>query len=86
VLYLFWGAAIVLSMLAIALGDASRSLLGAEVPRLTFHGERMGLVAFGISWLTASRVLPVVTRQDERFSLFNRHRGPTTSEPETARV
>jgi hypothetical protein len=41
---------------------------GFRIPRLTFYGESAGLLAFGISWLTASRVLPVVTRQDERFS------------------
>jgi hypothetical protein len=41
---------------------------GLRIPRLTFYGETAGLLAFGISWLTASRVLPVVTRQDERFS------------------
>lgn len=41
---------------------------GLRIPRLTFYGESAGLLAFGISWLTASRVLPVVTRQDERFS------------------
>jgi len=41
---------------------------GLGIPRLTFYGESAGLLAFGISWLTASRVLPVVTRQDERFS------------------
>jgi L-asparagine transporter-like permease len=37
-------------------------------PRLVFFGETTGLVAFGASWLTASRVLPIVTRADERFS------------------
>ncbi len=41
---------------------------GLGIPRLTFYGESAGLLAFGISWLTASRVLPVVTRKDERFS------------------
>lgn len=39
-------------------GDSSR----------TFYGETAGLLAFGVSWLTASRVLPGVTREDERFS------------------
>ena len=27
-----------------------------------------GLIAFGISWLTASRILPVITSKEERFS------------------
>lgn len=40
----------------------------ARDSRLVFYGETVGLVAFGISWLTASRVLPVITAQEERFS------------------
>jgi hypothetical protein len=41
--------------------------LTAGNPRLTFFGEATALVAFGVSWLTASRVLPLLTRPDERF-------------------
>ncbi len=44
--------------------------MGDSVERLTFYGEMAGLLAFGIAWLTASRVLPVVTNADERFKLF----------------
>ena len=48
---------------------ALSNLLGltAGNPRLTFFGEATALVAFGVSWLTASRVLPLLTRRDERF-------------------
>jgi len=38
--------------------------------RLTFYGERAGLVAFGVSWLTASHCLPFITTKAERFSPF----------------
>lgn len=37
---------------------------------LVFWGETVGLVSFGISWLTASRVLPGITRPDERVALL----------------
>lgn len=40
------------------------------LPRFTFYGEATGLIAFGISWLTASRILPVITAEHERFSPF----------------
>lgn len=43
--------------------------------RLTFWGENAGLIAFGISWLTASRALPGITTKDE-FSEY--WRGPAT--------
>jgi hypothetical protein len=46
-------------------------MTSARIPRLEFFGEGAGLIGFGISWLTASRVLPLLTRQDERFSAFN---------------
>lgn len=49
------------------------------VPRLTFFGETAALIAFGISWLTASRTLPVLTRKDERFSPIN---GSGAKEPQ----
>ncbi len=38
--------------------------------RLTFYMEALGLISFGISWLTASRCLPLITRADERFKPF----------------
>ena len=74
-IYVLCGVAIVLAMLAIAVDKISGGIvstamtsLGLNGARLTFYGEHVGLVAFGVSWLTASRVLPVITREDERFS------------------
>ncbi|MDH5332048.1 MAG: hypothetical protein OEW27_19055 [Aquincola sp.] len=70
-LYALCGMAILLSIVVLALDHFTGGAFRARVPRLTFYGEATGLVAFGISWLTASRVLPVLTRQDERFSPFS---------------
>lgn len=69
--YALCGIAIVLSIVVLAYDGISGGVLSASIPRLTFYGERTGLMAFGISWLTASRVLPVLTRPDERFSPFS---------------
>jgi len=41
-----------------------------DITRLTFYAERAGLIAFGISWLTASHVLPLINNADERYSLL----------------
>ena len=41
--------------------------------RFVFYGEALGLVAFGVSWLTASRTLPFLTDREERFSPLRRH-------------
>ncbi len=67
-IYVVCGVAIVLAMLTIAVDRLLGGVLTASVPRLTFYGEATGLVAFGISWLTASRVLPIITGEAERFS------------------
>jgi hypothetical protein len=69
-IYVLCGVAIVVSILTLAFDNLSGKILSAEVPRLTFYGEAAGLIAFGVSWLTASRVLPLLTRPDERFSPF----------------
>jgi hypothetical protein len=66
--YAVCGIAILLSIVTLAIDGISGGALSALDSRLTFHGETTGLVAFGISWLTASRVLPFLTREDERFS------------------
>jgi hypothetical protein len=41
----------------------------ARFQTFIFWAEATGLVAFGIAWLTASRTLPLITNQSERFSL-----------------
>lgn len=64
------GLAILLSILALAFDSLSGGTLNARIPRLTFYGESTALIAFGISWLTASRVLPWLMRQDEASHRF----------------
>lgn len=70
-IYLICGITIILSMLAV--------ILKSHIPinRLTFYAETIGLLAFGLSWLISSRILPVVTAIDERIKLmpFTIHRG-----------
>ncbi len=70
VIYALCGSAIVLSIVAIAVYNLPGGTLKTQMPRLTFYGESVALIAFGFSWLTASRVLPWLTREDERFKLL----------------
>jgi hypothetical protein len=67
-IYAGCGTAILLAIVVLAIDTFSRGVLSRGVPRLVFYGESVALVAFGISWLTASRTLPLLTRRDERFS------------------
>jgi hypothetical protein len=68
IIYALCGITIIASILTIAGDAAMGGALTAKIPRLVFYAERAALMAFGISWLTASRVLPMLTRPDERFS------------------
>lgn len=67
-IYAVCGALIVMCMALVGLDVVLSGALSARVPRLTFYVETVALLAFGLSWLTASRVLPVLTRPEERFS------------------
>ena len=70
-IYGICGLTIVLAILTLAFDHFSNGMLSAKIPRLTFYGERAALIAFGVSWLTASRTLPVITSKAERFSPFS---------------
>jgi hypothetical protein len=70
-IYAICGIAIALSILTIGIDNLTHGSISARFKELTFYGEAAALIAFGISWLTASRVFPVITRKEERFSPFN---------------
>jgi predicted transporter len=67
-IYAVCGVAILASILVLAMDKFSGGSVQEILPRLTFYGEAAALLAFGVSWLTASKVLPGLTREDERFS------------------
>ena len=67
-IYALCGAIMFLSVVALAANAISHERLALEYSRLVYLGEAGGLVSFGISWLTASRTLPILTTREERFS------------------
>jgi hypothetical protein len=67
-IYAVCGVAILASILVLGIAKITGGAQEDTGSRLTFYGEAAALLAFGISWLTASRTLPVLTREDERFS------------------
>jgi hypothetical protein len=74
-IYAVCGIAILFAIVALAF-DGLTHALRDRWPDFTFYGEAAGLWAFGISWLVASRVLPVITRENERFSLLRQNNPP----------
>lgn len=71
VVYAACGVTILISMVVLALDSILGHPISDEIDRLTFFCETAALVAFGVSWLTASRTLPVLTNSKERFSPLN---------------
>ena len=69
-IYAICGAAIVVCSLALAYNGMTDDSLARRYADFVFWGEAGGLWSFGVSWLTASHVLPVVNRADERFKLL----------------
>lgn len=69
-IYAGCGAIIAAAVLVLGFDGLSGGSLSASWPRLTFYGERAGLIAFGVSWLVASRVLPGITAPDARIRLL----------------
>ena len=67
-IYAVCGFAIVLSIVAIVAYSMLSTETQASMPRFVFYGERTGLWAFALSWLTASRVLPGLSAPQERFN------------------
>lgn len=65
--YVGCGLLIVVSILTLVFDHFSKGILSSRIPRLTFWAETTALVAFGFSWLTASRILPGLTRHGEWF-------------------
>lgn len=69
-IYAACGVIIVATIAVLAIDGMTGGGISAKVTRLTFYGERTGLMAFGISWLVASRALPLITGGDERISVL----------------
>jgi hypothetical protein len=72
-IYVVCGIAIVVAVVVLAINNLPGAPVAQFVPRIIFYGETLGLVAFGVSWLTASRVFPGITSADERFSPLRRN-------------
>lgn len=70
IIYTICGITIVISVLILGIDYFGSGILSATAARLTFYGEGTGLIAFGISWLTASRILPFLTSKAERSEYF----------------
>src|SRR5437763_8920489 len=67
-IYAICGAVIILVILILAVDHLGGHPISSHFARLTYYGEKAALVAFGISWLTASHWLPVITTKEERLA------------------
>jgi hypothetical protein len=68
-IYAVCGVLILVSIVVMAIDTITDEALSARFASLTLLGESVALVAFGVSWLTASKILPGLTTKEERLSL-----------------
>ena len=68
-IYATCGITILLAISVIGLDLVLDGVISSRISRLTFYCEAVALVAFGIAWLTASRILPLITSKNERLSI-----------------
>jgi len=68
-IYAICGLIIVASVAVLALDFVLGGAISSIVRRITFYCETTALIAFGVAWLTASRILPLITNKKERLSL-----------------
>ena len=66
--YALCGLGIGVSIVALGLDAALHHQFSLAHPTFVYWFETTGLVSFGVSWLTASHVLPVINEPRERFS------------------
>jgi hypothetical protein len=75
VIYAFCGIAILVAVGVLSYDGLTDASLSAKLPGLVFYGETAALVAFGVSWLVASRVFPVITDRNERVHVLPKRPG-----------
>jgi len=68
-IYALCGFIILASIAILALDYLWNGAITKWIHRLTFYGEAAGLIAFGVAWLTASRILPIITSREERLPM-----------------
>jgi hypothetical protein len=78
VLYAICGVTILCCIAALAYNALTDESLSQRFESFVFWGETGGLLSFGISWLTASHVLPLINSQAERFRPFGRGAAPSS--------
>jgi Protein of unknown function (DUF998) len=71
IIYILCGITIVVSVLALGIDIFAGGIFSAIVARFTLYAEAAVLIAFGISWLTASRLIPFITTKEERDEYFD---------------
>lgn len=70
-IYAICGVVIVVAVVVLGVDELFDQLISRKISRLTYYGEKAALVAFGVSWLTASHWLPFITTKRERLERAN---------------
>jgi hypothetical protein len=80
-IYAICGLIILAAVLVLAADFGLHGRISSSVPRLTFYGEKVALLAFAVSWLAASHYLPAITTNEEkRARRVRTHSIPNTTQ------
>lgn len=69
IIYAICGVTIVATMLILLIDHIIDGRISLKITRLTYYCEAAALVAYGVAWLVASRIIPIITHSDERLTL-----------------
>lgn len=69
-LYLICASVIIIAIAIMVIDYFSDDSITSVIPRITYICEKAGLIAFGISWLIAAKVLPWLSDKEERHNPF----------------
>jgi len=72
-IYATCGIIIIASVILVALHSLLKGSFLSDINRLIFYCETAGLLAFGIAWLVASRITPVITNGKEKIAFSPPH-------------
>ncbi len=67
IIYWVCGSLIIVSMVSIGAAEFALSEVTMKSLAVTFWGEFLALWAFGVAWIVASKVLPFIVDEDERY-------------------
>lgn len=73
IIYVVCGFTMILSMLLAVSSQITASMVQANPSNIVYWTETISLLAFGIAWIVAGKVIPPLTEEEEQLKLSLKH-------------